>query len=218
MSKNFWQRHVHGPKSWFVAAVVVVVAVGAFWVSNRAILQRLYPFSYREEIVTYAKKSGLDPLFVASIIKNESRFNPTAVSKKGAVGLMQIMPDTGRWVASQMGFSNFDPDMLRDPATNIMIGTWYLAELKKEFGGKVVLVVAAYNCGRGRVREWAAANGVDLGPAVAAEVAPWPGAEVTEDFPVSEIKIRETRNYVRGVLAALKRYREIYRDALAEAP
>ncbi len=213
MTRSLWKR-IRGPRSWFIAAVVVVVAVGVFWVSQRAILLRLYPFEYREQIVAYATRNGLDPLFVASIIKNESRFKPTAVSKKGAVGLMQIMPETGRWAAKQMGFANFDPEMLRDPATNIMIGTWYLAELRREFGGRLVLVVAAYNCGRGNVRDWVTAKGLSLSPSLSSEAALWPGEEITEDFPVAEIKIQETRNYVRGVLATLKRYRELYKDTV----
>ncbi len=192
---------------------LAAVAAGVWW-GNRTLEQRLYPFRYREEILTYSKQNGLDPMFVASIIRNESRFNPDAVSNKGAIGLMQIMPNTGKWVAKQMGFSGFDPEMLRDPATNIKIGTWYLAELKKEFGGKVVLVVAAYNAGRGRVRNWATKSGWDPKQSVAAELVPWPGKDAGEDFPVASITIRETRNYVRGVLASLSRYRRIYSDVL----
>jgi soluble lytic murein transglycosylase len=195
---------------WISATIILIVAIAAFWFSRNTVERRLYPFLYRDEIVTYAQRTGLDPLFVASIIKNESRFNPDAISRSGAVGLMQVMPDTGRWVAQQIGLAGFDPEMLRDPATNIMIGTWYLDELKREFGGKIVLVVAAYNCGRGKVRAWALENGVDLGPNAEAEIGVWPGRNVTEDFPVSAIKIRETRNYVRGVLGALRRYRELY--------
>ena len=203
-------------KLWLYLTMAVAVAAVVLWISRGNVERRLYPFLYQEEITTYATKNGLDPLFVASIIKNESRFNPDAVSRAGAIGLMQVMPDTGRWVAKQMGFADFDPEMLRDPATNIMIGTWYLDELKREFGGRLVLVVAAYNCGRAKVREWAIQKGIDLGPNAGAEIRPWPGQEITEDFPVSEIKIKETRNYVRGVLGALKHYRELYDQSSAE--
>ncbi len=219
MTNSVWRRFRRTPKLWLLIAAAVVVVVVTFWLGRQAIERRLYPFGYREEIMTYAKKNGLDPLFVASIIKNESRFNPNAVSRKGAVGLMQIMPDTGRWAAQQMGFKGFDPEILRDPATNIMIGSWYLNELKHEFGGKIVLVVAAYNCGRGKVRDWATKNGVNLGPSPGAELAPWPGKEVTEDFPLTKIGIRETRDYVRGVMAALGHYRRLYQASLAtDAP
>ncbi len=190
------------------------MAILAFWGGRQAVLERLYPFGYRDEIITYARENGLDPLFIASIIKNESRFNPSAVSKKGAVGLMQVMPETGRWVAEQLGFAGYDPEMLKDPATNIMIGSWYLAELRREFSGKVVLVVAAYNCGRGRVREWAERHGDSLDPPSAVDPALWPPPEVVEDFPLSAIEYQETRNYVRGVLSALECYRDIYQKTL----
>lgn len=202
---------------WLYLAVVVAVTVVVIWAARGAVERRLYPFLYRDEIVTYATRNGLDPLFVASIIKNESRFNSSAVSRTGAIGLMQIMPNTGRWAARQMGLLSFDPQMLHDPATNIMIGTWYLDELKREFGGKIVLVVAAYNCGRTRVREWVTAKGIDLKPDMVQGLSPWPGEEISEDFPVSEIKIRETRDYVRAVLSALKRYRQLYGPTSAGA-
>lgn len=191
----------------------MAVAVLA-WLSRTYVLHGLYPFRFRDEIVTYAKQNGLDPLFVAAVIKNESRFNPSAVSRRGAVGLMQIMPETGRWVASQLGFADFEVDMLRDPATNIMIGTWYLAELKREFGGKFVLVVAAYNAGRGNVRQWVKRSGTVIEPSPDVGLDVWPGPDVSEDFPLSEIRIGETRAYVRDVLSSLRRYRELYSDTL----
>jgi len=122
---------------------------------------------------------------------------------------MQIMPATGRWAAEQLGFASFDAEMLADPATNIMIGTWYLAELKREFGGRLVLVVAAYNAGRGRVREWVERDGIELAQA-AVEMTPWPGDEVVVDYPLEKIALDETRSYVKNVLATLVRYRRLY--------
>ncbi|MCL6580369.1 MAG: lytic transglycosylase domain-containing protein [Firmicutes bacterium] len=202
------------PRRWlFLGATALAVAVLA-WLSRTYILHQLYPFRFRDEIVTYARQNGLDPLFVAAVIKNESRFNPSAVSRRGAVGLMQIMPETGRWVASQLGFADFETDMLRDPATNIMIGTWYLAELKREFGGKFVLVVAAYNAGRGNVKQWVKRSGTVIAPSPDGEQGVWPGPDVSLDFPLSEIRINETRIYVRDVLSSLRRYRELYADTL----
>lgn len=213
MFENVSERFRRIPKAWLYAGAGVLVLLVVLWAGRNALLYRAYPFRYRDQIVTYARQNGLDPLFVASIIRNESKFNPQAVSHKGAIGLMQIMPDTGRWVADQMGFSGYNPEMLRDPATNIMIGSWYLAELKREFGGKVVLVVAAYNCGRGRVREWAEKEGLDPGPDPAAELTVWPGKNINEDYPLSKITIAETRKYVRSVLSTLRRYRQLYGDS-----
>lgn len=211
---SYRRRFRIAPRIWILTAAALAVVIFTFLLGRQAIEKRFYPFAYRDEITTYAQKNGLDPLFVASIIKNESRFNPNAVSNKGAVGLMQIMPDTGRWVAQQIGFAGFDPAMLKDPATNIMMGTWYLSELKEEFGGKIVLTVAAYNAGRGQVREWVNRNNISLDPA-GAKMVPWPGDSFSEDFPVSKITIKETRNYVRGVLAALNHYRRLYEASLS---
>jgi soluble lytic murein transglycosylase len=212
MLENYWKIIRGSPKRWMVAALGAVLLVLVLHAGQQALLQRLYPFPYRDEIRTYSRLNGLDPRFVASIIKNESRFRPTAVSPKGALGLMQIMPDTGRWASEQMGFADFDPDMLRDPATNIMIGTWYLSQLRHEFGGNFVLVVAAYNAGRGRVREWLEKEGYESDSGVTCDLAVWPGLEVTEDYPVSKLAIAETRSYVKNVTDSLKHYRRIYRD------
>jgi len=217
MLENIWQRLRSNPRVWMAAATVLTAVLVMAWWGRHPIEHRLYPFRYRDEIVTYAKQNNLDPLYVAAIIKNESRFNPGAISNKGAIGLMQVMPDTGRWVAEKMGFAGFHPDMLHDPATNIMIGTWYLAELRREFAGKIVLVTAAYNAGRGQVKTWAENNKVNLTPNPAAELAIWPGPVVSEDFPVTEIRIKETRGYVKGVLWTLQRYRELYGRETAPA-
>jgi soluble lytic murein transglycosylase len=202
------------PGSWRAAGLVLLVLVVASLAGRQAVLRYAYPFPYREEIITYADRNGLDPLFVAAIIRTESGFRPGAVSPKGAVGLMQIMPDTGRWVAENLGFAHFDPHMLKDPATNLMIGTWYLAELREEFGSNVVLVVAAYNAGRGRVKEWVEKDGYDLRAGADSTISPWPGAEVTEDYPVSKLALAETRDYVRRVIASLKTYRRLYGPVL----
>ncbi len=202
------------PGSWRTAGLVFLVLVVVFFAGRQAILRYVYPFSYREEIITYADRNGLDPLFVAAIVRTESGFRPGAVSPKGAVGLMQIMPDTGRWAAENLGFAHFEPDMLKDPATNLMIGTWYLAELRKEFGSNLVLVVAAYNAGRGQVREWVKKDGYELRPGPHSTVSPWPGAEVTEDYPVAKLALAETRDYVRRVIASLKTYRRLYGPVL----
>jgi len=212
MLQNYWNMIRGSPKGWLMAALGVVLLVMVLQAGNRVLLTRLYPFPYRDEIITYSRLNGLDPRFVASIIKNESRFKPSATSPRGALGLMQIMPDTGRWASEQMGFDRFDLDMLRDPATNIMIGTWYLSELRHEFGGNFVLVVAAYNAGRGRVREWLEKEGYELSAGLACDLAVWPGTDIAEDYPVSKLAIAETRSYVKNVIDSLNHYRRIYRN------
>lgn len=113
-----------------------------------------YPFPYRELISFYAGAYRVDPYLLAAIIKTESNFKKNAVSRRGARGLMQIMPETGYWIAGQIGGQSFEPDLLFEPEINIKLGTWYVVDLQKEFDNNPVLVLAAYNGGRGNVKEW----------------------------------------------------------------
>ncbi len=108
---------------------------------------------YKEEIKIYSNKYNLDPNMVAAVIKAESGFDKEVISHVGAIGLMQIMPDTGDWVAKKIGMDNFNVDMLYDVNTNIEIGCWYLSYLKEEFKEED-LVLAAYNGGPGNVTKW----------------------------------------------------------------
>jgi len=174
------------------AVLIALVAMGLALAAYRYVLLSLYPVPYRDLIWRYATQNKLDPYLVAAVIKVESNFRPDAVSSKGAVGLMQLMPDTARWAAGRMGVPAPTAGELSDPETNIRIGTWYLAELQDEFGNWV-LSLAAYNAGRGVVRGW-----VDDG--VLAGQNP-----VAEQIPFSE-----TKNFVRRVLQAQKRYRQLY--------
>lgn len=151
-----------------------------------------YPYHFRESIQTSAALHQLDPLFVAAVIHTESGFKPDAVSVKGARGLMQVMPATAEWVALQIG-ADFSPEMLYDPCYNIKIGCWYLADLYRVFDGNKVIVLAAYNGGRGEVRRW-----LDEGI--------WDGSEAELD----RIPFGETRNFVRRALSAHRVYRRLY--------
>jgi soluble lytic murein transglycosylase len=96
---------------------------------------------------------------VAAIIKNESAFNRAAISKVGAIGLMQLMPDTADWIAGQMGLTRFrDPGPVFRTDVNIRMGCWYVSELKHEFHNNMVLLMIAYNAGRGQTHTWMEAN------------------------------------------------------------
>ncbi|MCL6560983.1 MAG: lytic transglycosylase domain-containing protein, partial [Firmicutes bacterium] len=132
---------------------------------------------------------------LAAVMKTESNFNSRAVSDKGARGLMQVMPDTGRWIAKQMGEPVFDPDRLFDPETSIKLGAWYIADLKREFRGDAVLILAAYNGGRGNVKEWISKNGLSAG-----------------EGSIDRIPFPETRQYVRKVLIYQKVYKYLYKE------
>ena len=102
-----------------------------------------------------AVEQGLDPALVASMIYNESRFNPSAVSRVGARGLMQIMPETGAWLAGKFGeAANYTPDRLFDVNTNLRYGCWYLGYLSRMFNGDPIKIACAYHAGPNNVKLW----------------------------------------------------------------
>lgn len=172
--------------------VIIILALVIMFYSNS--FQRLInPIHYKDTIEHYAGINGVDPLLVSAVIRVESKFNPQAVSQKGAAGLMQIMPATGDWAAEQMGIPNFDSSQLLDPEMNIRIGTWYISNLQKEFGKNDLLVIAAYNGGRGKVSQWLK-QGV------------WDGREET----LTNIPFPETRNFAKKVLQNYRKYKKIY--------
>lgn len=128
----------------------------------------------------------VDPLLVRAMIRAESGFRPAVVSHKGAVGLMQLRPDTAQEVAGKLGLSGFRPERLTDPETNIRLGTWYLAELLKRFPDRR-LALAAYNAGPTRVSGWMRQH---------------PKADAAT--VLRKAGYRETRDYVAQVLRYLE--------------
>lgn len=165
------------------------------WRSDAVQMRFVYMWPYQNEIVTYANKSNIDPFLVAAVIKNESGFKPGAVSPVGAIGMMQIMPETGEWIARQMGLSSYRMQQLYDPKTNIRMGCWYLSELKYEFRGNMVLQMLAYNAGRGNTHLWMSANGWDY-----------------EFGKIANIPYEESRGYVASVLHDRDEYYRLYKD------
>jgi soluble lytic murein transglycosylase len=133
---------------------------------------------------------------VASLIRQESEFNPAAVSKANACGLMQLLPSVGRSLARQEGISHFENFQLFDPATNIRLGTRYLRQTLDKFGGVTEYALAAYDAGDGRVVDWKAAG-------------PYQGID---EF-VESIPFTETREYVEAILRNRETYKAI--DAYA---
>jgi soluble lytic murein transglycosylase len=164
----------------------------------RAFWDFLYPLGWRTELTDAASRAALDPYFVAAVVREESSFDPQARSRVGARGLMQLMPDTARQLAKGRGLPAGD-DMLADPATNLVLGSAYLAGLMKEFG-EPRLAVAAYNAGPARVREW------------------WKG-RATDDLEVwvELIPFAETRFFVRRVMLSWEEYRRLYGAPMAGA-
>lgn len=170
-------------------AVLAVLFVKPEWLGRL-----VYPISYTEEIKSSAETYGLDPLLIAAIIRVESNYKENAVSAKGAVGIMQLMPETAQWIIEKGSFQNVTvEDAASRAADGIRLGAWYVRELHRQFDGNLPVVLAAYNAGPGRVRMW-------LDDKV------WDGRMQTVD----QIPFGETRHYVRRVMYYYKKYTEVY--------
>ena len=116
-------------------------------------LQGLFPLNYREQILEWSVTHDLEPAWVAAVIRNESRFRPDVVSPAGAIGLMQIMPETGAWIAEQLSLNDYSLAHLTNPASNIQLGTWYLRYLLDRFS-IVDTALMAYNAGPTNAERW----------------------------------------------------------------
>lgn len=147
-----------------------------------------YPLPHRDALEAAARTWALDEAILYSLIRQESRFVPEAKSRAGAVGLMQIMPATARWVARQMPMHPFRTDMLVIPEVNIRMGTYYFRRVLSALGHPI-LATAAYNAGPGRARRWR-------------DERPLEGAIYAETIPFNE-----TRDYVKKVFANAWFYR-----------
>ena len=135
---------------------------------------------------------GVDPLFVAAIIREESQYDRRAVSRVGAIGLMQVMPTTANAVAQRHRLPSVEREDLFDQETNIRIGARYVEQLLQAFSGNLVQTIAAYNAGPTAVENWVAAN----------------RGRSEEEF-VELIQYQETRQYVKRVLRSYKEYRRL---------
>lgn len=152
-----------------------------------------YPMYLDGLVKEFSAKYGVDEFLVYSIIREESRFQKDAVSISGAIGLMQLIPSTGKGTAEKVGINGYRTDMLYIPNINVQLGTAYFKKVLEEFDGNVVFAIASYNGGPNNVARWAARLG-NLDP---------------DEF-VEEIPYAETRNYVKKVLKSYGTYKAIY--------
>jgi soluble lytic murein transglycosylase len=151
----------------------------------------LRPRPYAEIVEQFARERGLDPNLVFAVMRVESVYNPRIVSSAGAIGLLQIMPRTGRLIARNIDREDFGIDDLLDPRSNIEMGTWYLASLIRRFEGCVLLAVAAYNGGPHNVRRWLREYATSM----------------PLDAFLERIPFHQTHRYVRRVLSHWAAYR-----------
>lgn len=164
--------------------VLAIAAVPAFQVAEENVRKAMYPLRYEETIREESAARGLEPAFVAGVVRTESRFDPEAESSQGAYGLMQMLPETARFVSKKSGIKGD----YREPKVNLRLGIWYLSYLDQRYDGNERLVLAAYNSGEGQVDGWLR-QGRDLD---------------------QRIPFRETHDYVNNVLKARDTYRELY--------
>lgn len=148
-----------------IYAALLVVVLLVLYVDRAWLGRWMYPIRYEQTIVEQALAHGVDPYLMAAIIRVESNFRNDKVSSKGAVGLMQLMPQTAQWIIRETNGDPADIDMLDDPELNIRYGAWYIRSLKRQFveadmskEQEIALIAAAYNAGPGNVRKWLGEN------------------------------------------------------------
>jgi len=158
----------------------------------RSYWEALFPKPYWTEVKRFSSANALDPYLVASLIRQESEFNPNAVSRANAVGLMQLLPKVGKTVAKQAKLRRFSATALFTPAVNLQLGTRYFRVMVDKFGA-FEYALAAYNAGSERVEDW-------LGQAKYRD---------PQEF-VESIPFTETREYVQAILRNASVYRQLY--------
>lgn len=151
-------------------------------------LRARYPLEYEHIVIAHARNYDLEPDLLAAVIYAESRFDSEAVSSAGAVGLMQLLPETAKGIALRTGGARFVVSDLRNPEINVRYGSWYLDHLRDRYDGDLRLALAAYHAGQGNVDEWLEGGG--------------------------EIAFPETREYVDEVLRVRGVYTKAYADVL----
>jgi soluble lytic murein transglycosylase len=159
----------------------------------RVYWEALFPRPYWSDLKKYSLAHGLDPYLVASLVRQESEFNPLAVSRANAVGLMQLLPKTGKNVAHQESLKHYNATQLFTPAVNLQLGTRYFRGMVDKFGGSFEHALAAYNAGSDRVEDW-----IGQGP--------------YRDSPefVESIPFTETREYVQAIMRNAAVYKQLY--------
>lgn len=169
--------------------IVLALAVSVIFHIEKKIEEKRYPIKYYEEVAGLSREYGVPKNIIFAVILTESNFDPDALSKTGARGLMQIMPDTFADLQDRLG-DEYDSNMLYDPEINMRYGTYYLSYLYDIFGDWEI-TFAAYNGGMGNVRKWLS------------------DSRYSRDGKLVNIPFAETKAYVSKVSAAAEKYKEI---------
>ena len=163
---------------------------------NPAYWYGLFPFPYHQAITQNSQQQEINPLLIVSVMRKESSFAPEVSSWAGAVGLMQILPNTATWVAQQIDLQDYT---LTEPEDNITIGTWYLAHNHQRYNNNSLLAIASYNAGTGNVSSWKQKYSLK-----------------DPDLFVEQIPFPETKDYVEGVFSNYWNYLRLYNPEVRE--
>jgi soluble lytic murein transglycosylase len=153
------------------------------------------PEFLHEAVISSSRKYGIDPFLIVALIREESLFDPDALSPAGAIGLMQIMPPTGERIAEMAGIDDYSTDLLRDPSVNIEIGTYYLQRLIARYRGNLALVLSEYNAGPVMTEAWSRRTRPE-----------------ETDLYIESVTYSETRNYIKRVMESYWIYKKLSGD------
>lgn len=176
-----------------VLVLVFLIIASLIFINKDNILKMIYRIDYSEYVEKYSKEYNIDPLLVYSVIKAESNFNESAMSSKGACGLMQLMDDTAKEVATNKVMEYESGTTLYNAEKNIEIGVTYFAGLVKQFGN-ISVALAAYNAGSGNVTKWINQ-----------------GIIKKDGSDIENIPFKETNMYVRKILRDYEIYKSLYK-------
>ncbi|HET9886202.1 MAG TPA: transglycosylase SLT domain-containing protein [bacterium] len=190
------------PRAGMAAAVQLRARMGGGSILTKMIPESsarlIFPLAHIESVLHWSDEYNVDPFFVMAVMREESWLDPEAVSRAGARGLLQIMPETGQDVARQSGLEDFQRGDLFDPAINIRLGVFYLRRLFDRLDNEPLLVLAAYNAGEKNAQRWRAdAQG-----------------SFDADRTAAGITYTETFDYVQKVLSTCEIYRSLYAESL----
>lgn len=156
----------------------------------------IYPLEYEQELLSAAEEFEIDPCLLAALVYCESSFRADAVSNVGAIGLMQIMPETGEWLSSKIELDGeYTVESLYEPEVNLRLGCWYLSFLHRRYDGRWQEALTAYIAGQGQVDKWL------KDPALSAD------GKTLDVIPGQDVK-----EYAAKVLRTHEIYREAYPD------
>ncbi len=196
--ENTKKSQKSGNKLIVIIICVMVFALSAALIKVFVVDKMIYKLDYKDEIIKYSDKYEVDRFLIAAMIHCESSNRQKVRSSKGAVGLMQIMPKTGEWIAPKIGIENFEENMLENPEINIEMGCWYVKYLTDMFDGDITKICAAYNAGQGNVKKWLE------------------NSEYCVDGELVKTPFNETNGYIRKVKAAYEKYKTLYGTELGK--